>query len=213
MDKPRFGRLEQVALKDIWNADGDEFLQWLSQPESLAMLGEILGFDLRLQSLEPGTGVGDAHLLCLEPRSNYSVLIENPVSTTDDAQLGKLLAHAASYSPVHVLWMAGQVQENHRSVLDWLNQVTDNSVNLFGMEILFWRIGDSAYAPKFNLVAAPQGFKRAEAPPAIPVAGAASAPAILPPAASAPAAASSAGGSSATGADQCEGAGWERPTG
>jgi hypothetical protein len=161
MVKPRFGRLEKVALQDIWNADGDEFLQWLSQPESLAMLGEILGFELKLQSLEPGTGVGDAHLLCREPRSNYSVLIENPVGVTEEAHLGKLMAHAASYSPVHVLWMAGQVQESHRGVLDWLNQVTDQTVNLFGMEIVFWRIGESAYAPKFNLVAAPQGFNRA----------------------------------------------------
>ncbi len=49
MAKPQFGRLEKVALQDIWNGNGDEFLEWISQPENLVMLGEILGMELQLE--------------------------------------------------------------------------------------------------------------------------------------------------------------------
>jgi hypothetical protein len=50
------------------------------------------------------------------------------------------------------------VREQHRAALDWLNEVTDRSINFFGLEIELWRIGDSAAAPKFNVVSQPNDW-------------------------------------------------------
>jgi len=44
--------------------------------------------------------------------------------------------------------------------LDWLNEITDERFNFFGLEIELWRIGDSAIAPKFNVVCKPNDWSR-----------------------------------------------------
>jgi hypothetical protein len=42
--------------------------------------------------------------------------------------------------------------------LDWLNEITGEAYNFFGLEIELWRIGDSAAAPKFNVVSQPNDW-------------------------------------------------------
>nr|WP_306670581.1 DUF4268 domain-containing protein [Acidithiobacillus ferrooxidans] len=56
--------------------------------------------------------------------------------------------------------MAATFTEDHRAVLDWLNQVTSDSVRFFGLEIELWQIDDSVPAPKFNLVSKPNDWSR-----------------------------------------------------
>jgi hypothetical protein len=52
-----------------------------------------------------------------------------------------------------VVWVARQVSDEYRKVIDWLNGET--STNFWALEIELWRIGDSAVAPKFNVVREP----------------------------------------------------------
>lgn len=44
--------------------------------------------------------------------------------------------------------------------MDWLNERTDEKINLFGLEIELWRIGDSPIAPKFNIISQPNDWSR-----------------------------------------------------
>ncbi len=44
--------------------------------------------------------------------------------------------------------------------MDWLNERTDEKINLFGLEIELWRIGDSPIAPKFNIISLPNDWSR-----------------------------------------------------
>ena len=62
--------------------------------------------------------------------------------------------------PVSIVWIARQFTEEHRAALDWLNEHTDDSINLFGLEVELWRIGGSAIAPKFNIVSQPNDWSR-----------------------------------------------------
>jgi hypothetical protein len=41
-----------------------------------------------------------------------------------------------------------------------LNERTDDKINLFGLEIELWRIGDSPIAPKFNVISQPNDWSR-----------------------------------------------------
>src|SRR5581483_10004185 len=55
---------------------------------------------------------------------------------------------------------AQQFTQEHRAAMDWLNKHTDDAINLFGLEIELWRIGESPVAPKFNIVCQPNDWSR-----------------------------------------------------
>jgi len=50
--------------------------------------------------------------------------------------------------------------EEHRAALDWLNRITDEGINFFGLEIELWKIGSSHAAPKFNLSVKPNDWAK-----------------------------------------------------
>jgi hypothetical protein len=88
------------------------------------------------------------------------VLIENQIERTDHTHLGQLLTYAAGLNAVTIVWIAEHFTEEHRATLDWLNERTDEQINLFGLEIELWRIGDSPIAPKFNIISQPNDWAR-----------------------------------------------------
>ena len=61
------------------------------------------------------------------------------------------------------MWVARDFTEEHRAALDWLNDITDERFNFFGFEVELWRIGDSAVAPKFNIISKPNDWSRSVA--------------------------------------------------
>ena len=62
-----------------------------------------------------------------------------------------------------IIWISARFTEEHRSTLDWLNRITDESIRFFGLEVELWRIGDSPAAPKFNVVSKPNDWSRSVA--------------------------------------------------
>ena len=58
------------------------------------------------------------------------------------------------------MWVSSLFTDEHRAALDWLNEITNTSIAFFGLEMELWRIGDSAIAPKFNLVSKPNMFSK-----------------------------------------------------
>lgn len=72
-----------------------------------------------------------------------------------------MLTFAAGTDAAAVVWIARNFREEHRRALDWLNERTDSDTRCFGVAVRVWRIGDSAPALQFNVVAAPNdGGKR-----------------------------------------------------
>jgi len=88
------------------------------------------------------------------------VLIENQLERTDHTHLGQLMTYAAGLDAVTIIWITQRFTEEHRAALDWLNRITDESFNFFGIEIELYRIGDSAPAPMFNLVSKPNDWAK-----------------------------------------------------
>jgi hypothetical protein len=62
------------------------------------------------------------------------VLIENQLERTDHTHLGQLLTYASGLEAVTIVWIAERFTEEHRSTLDWLNKITDESFRFFGLE-------------------------------------------------------------------------------
>ena len=124
---------------------------WLAREENLALLGETLGLELELEAVEQGVGPFRADIVCRDTVSNSRVLVENQLQGTDHRHLGQIFTYAAGLDAVTVVWIAARFTDEHRAALDWLNEITDQRVNFFGLEIELWRIGGSPLAPKFNV--------------------------------------------------------------
>jgi len=161
MTIPKLARLERVDLRKAWLSEPADFTPWLASEENLALLGEALDMDLELEAQEQAVGPFRADILCTETGTGHWVLIENQLQRTDHTHLGQLLTYAAGLHAVTIVWLAATFAEEHRAALDWLNELTDDTVNFFGMEIELWRIGSSpAMAPKFNVVSKPNDWSR-----------------------------------------------------
>lgn len=155
MSMPQLGRLEPVDLRTVWNNEATDFTPWLAREDNLAMLGETIGLELELTSVEEGVGPFRADIVCKDTATDTIVLIENQLERTDHNHLGQLLTYAAGLDAVSIVWIADRFTEEHRAALDWLNDLTPNDVNFFGLEIELWRIDRSPIAPKFNMVSKP----------------------------------------------------------
>ncbi len=160
MAKKSLGRLEKVELREAWMTEAGDFTPWLAQEENLALLGEAIGIELELEAQEKDVGPFRADILCKDTTTDNWVLIENQIERTDHTHLGQLLTYAAGLKAVTIVWIAKRFTEEHRAALDWLNEHTDTKINLFGLEVELWRIGDSAIAPKFNSISQPNDWSR-----------------------------------------------------
>ena len=154
MNALKLGQLESVDLRTVWNNEASDFTPWLAREENLALLGDVIGLELELQAQEQSVGPYRADIVCRDTRGDW-VLIENQLEATDHNHLGQLLTYAAGLNAVNIIWIADRITDEHRAALDWLNEITDDSANFFGLEIELWQIGSSEIAPKFNVVSKP----------------------------------------------------------
>lgn len=156
---PTFGRLERVtSIREYWPGEAQHFTPWLASPENITLVGEAIGVELEVMQAEANVGPFRADILCKDTLNGHFVLIENQLERTDHIHLGQLLTYAAGLDAVTIVWVATSFTDEHRAALDWLNRMTVESANFFGLEIELWRIGDSLVAPKFNVVSKPNDW-------------------------------------------------------
>ena len=160
MSTSKLGRLERVELREAWQSEPADFTPWLAEEQNLKLLGETLGMSLQLEAVEKNVGPFSADILCKEPQTEQWVLIENQLEQTDHTHLGQIITYSAGLNAVSVIWIAAKFVEEHRAALDWLNEITTEATNFFGVEVELWRIGDSPFAPKFNLVSKPNAWSK-----------------------------------------------------
>ena len=105
-------------------------------------------------------GSYSADILCRDSNDHTHVVVENQLESTNHDHLGKLLTYAAHLDARVLVWIAKSFTEEHRAALDWLNEVSETGTRFFGLEIELWQIGDSPPAPKFNVVARPNDWRK-----------------------------------------------------
>ncbi len=153
-------RLERVELRNIWEYEARDFTPWLADEENLNILGDALGLQLELIETEQTVGSYSADVVCNDVDYDRKVLIENQLEKTDHSHLGQIFTYAAGFEAVTIVWIAKQFTEEHRAAVDWLNHISGDELQFFGIEIQLWRIGNSPVAPRFNIVAKPNDWVR-----------------------------------------------------
>jgi Domain of unknown function (DUF4268) len=154
------GRLEKVDLRKQWSKEDADFTPWLAQEENIKLLSDAINIELEVQAQEKNVGPFKADILCLDTATDKYVLIENQLERTDHTHLGQLMTYASGLDSVTNVWIAKSFTEEHRAALDWLNSITDDSLNFFGIEIELFRIGDSPVAPMFKIVSKPNDWTK-----------------------------------------------------
>ncbi|MDR2323275.1 MAG: DUF4268 domain-containing protein [Microbacterium sp.] len=153
------GKLEQVPLREIWKHEALDFTQWLALPENIDQLAEVIlgGGSLSVTDTEVNVGSYKADILAVDSEDRV-VVIENQLEQTDHDHLGKILTYGAGKQAEVLVWIVKDAREEHENAVNWLNEHTDDTIHLFLIQIEAWRIGDSAPAPRFNVIAKPNDW-------------------------------------------------------
>jgi hypothetical protein len=160
MEIPTLGRLVRIDLRTVWVNEATHFTPWLAREENIALLGDAIRIELAVEAQEKEVGPFRADILCKDTANDSWVLIENQIERTDHTHLGQLITYAAGLDTVTIVWISERFTEEHRAALDWLNEVTDERISFFGLEIELWRIGESPIAPKFNIICKPNTWTK-----------------------------------------------------
>ncbi len=155
------GRLEEIKdLRKIWAHEALEFTPWLAKEENLSILGDTLGIDISLEETESSVGDFSVDILAKEAGTERKIIIENQLEDTNHDHLGKLITYASGKGADYLIWIVKRAREEHKSAIEWLNNHTDDDVSFFLVEVKVYRIGDSAPAPKFEIIQQPNNWAK-----------------------------------------------------
>lgn len=154
------GKLEKGDLRAIWLHEAHDFTNWLSIESNLNQLGDEIGIDIKLIKTEADIGRYYVDILAEEENTGKKIIIENQLEMTDHDHLGKIITYASGYDANIIIWIVKEVRDEHKQAIDWLNEHTDEKINFFAVKMELWKINDSPYAPKFQIISKPNNWAK-----------------------------------------------------
>jgi len=157
----QLSKLEKVDLREVWKHEALDFTSWLAKSENLELLSDEIGIDISLIQTEASVGNFNVDILAEEENTGRKIVIENQLEPTNHDHLGKIITYASGFDAEIIVWIVKSVRDEHKQAVDWLNEHTDQKINIFAIQMEVWRIGDSPYAPKFQVIAKPNDWAKA----------------------------------------------------
>lgn len=150
--KDNLGKLKKIDLRKAWNHEAYDFTNWLAKEENLELLSDEIGIDIKLIETEASVGKFSLDVLAEEENSGRKIVIENQLEPTNHDHLGKIVTYASGYDAEIIIWIVSDVRDEHKRAVDWLNEHTDEEINFFVIKMELWQIGNSPFAPKFQII-------------------------------------------------------------
>lgn len=161
MSDIKLGKLEKINdLRTIWKNEEYDFTPWLAKESNIKLLSDELGIPIKVIKTEAPVGKYSLDILAVNEDTNENIIIENQLEVTNHDHLGKILVYGAGYDAKTIIWLVKDINEEHKQAIDWLNEHSDDSVNLFLIKIELFKIGDSAIAPHFEVVSQPNDWTK-----------------------------------------------------
>lgn len=160
MANNQLGQIKKVELRNAWKHEALDFTNWLAEEENLRLLSDEVGIDIKLIQTEATVGRFNVDILAEEETTNNKIIIENQLETTNHDHLGKIITYASGIEAKTIIWVVKDAREEHRRAVDWLNENTVDDVLFFLVKIELWQIGDSPFAPKFELISSPNNWAK-----------------------------------------------------
>lgn len=149
------GRIQRVALREVWKHEAHDFTTWLQA--NLDVLNELFDFELTEAAREQEAGDFSIDLVATDTQGR-TVVIENQLEKSNHDHLGKLITYLTNIDAKAAIWIVSDPRPEHVNAINWLNQFPDAQFYLIKMEAV--KIGDSAPAPLFTLIAGPSAEVR-----------------------------------------------------
>ena len=156
--QPTIAPLTPANVREAWAHEAHHFTPWLA--DNIEGLSQAIGIPLELEGCEVSVDSFSADILARNPMDDTRVLIENQLEGSDHTHLGQIMTYLAGLDAKTVIWIATGFRDAHLSAINWLNEHTEESMAFFAIELKVVRIGDSPYAPIFDVVAKPNAWER-----------------------------------------------------
>ena len=154
-------KLKTVELRKVWKNEASDFTTWLAKEENLKLLSDEIGIDISLVQTEASVGRFSLDILAEEENTGRKIVIENQLESTNHDHLGKVITYASGFNAEIIIWIVKDVRDEHKQAVDWLNEHTDDEVNIFAIRMELWQIDNSPCAPKFQIVSEPNDWAKA----------------------------------------------------
>lgn len=148
------GKLERVALREVWKHEAYDFTQWLQ--ENIDVLNEAL--DITLVNVDREQAAGSFSIdLVAEDEGGGKVIIENQLEKSNHDHLGKLITYLTAMNARSAVWIVAEPRPEHVAAMSWLNDSSAASFYLVKVEAV--RIGGSSAAPLLTVIVGPSQEK------------------------------------------------------
>lgn len=127
----------------------------------MGYLSEALGIELKPIATEAVIENFSLDILAENSFTGERVVIENQLDHSDHSHLGQVLTYVAGTDAKYVIWIARQFQAAHRSAVRCLNEHTASDFSFFAVQLRVVQIGDSPFAPIFDIVEQPNDWEKA----------------------------------------------------
>ncbi len=144
------GKLERVALREVWRHEAYDFTRWLQ--ESIDVLSETVGLELGNVSREEAAGAFSIDLVA-EDQAGRKIIIENQLERSNHDHLGKVLTYMVAMEAQAAVWIVSDPRPEHVAVIAWLND--SSSADFYLVKVEAVRIGVSPPAPLLTLIVGP----------------------------------------------------------
>ena len=158
------GQLVFGTLRDAWKGEASDFTPLLAA--QVDSIWSAIGVDLAaIGSVKVATDGGRRIDIVAEGADGTTFVIENQYGALDHDHLTRGLAYAVAVHARGLVVIAERHRDEFRAVAGYLNELRDNDpargVAVWLVEAKAVRIGDSAWAPLFEPVVAPNAFTAA----------------------------------------------------
>ena len=154
-------KLNKVELRKEWKNEASDFTNWLAKEKNLQLLSDEIGIDISFIQTEANVGKFNVDMFAEEESTGRKIVIENQLERTNHDHLGKIITYASGLDAEIIIWIVKDVHDEHKQAVDWLNEHTDDEINIFAIRMELWQIGGSPYAPKFHIISKPNDWSKA----------------------------------------------------
>ncbi len=110
MTEVGIGRLERVALREVWRHEAYDFTRWLQ--ENIDVLNSALNLKLVNVEREQAAGAFSIDLVA-EDEGGGKVIIENQLERSNHDHLGKVLTYLAAMGARAAVWIVAEPRSEH----------------------------------------------------------------------------------------------------
>lgn len=156
-----FKNLERQSVRDYWTDEARNFTPWLAEQidsDEPSEIEDTMQIDLSLQGIEQSVGRYNLDILA-EADDGRIVVIENQLESSDHDHLGKCLAYASGVDADIIVWISPEFNDEHTDAFQWLNNHTQEGIDLFALRLEVLKIGDSSPAVQFTPLEEPSEWK------------------------------------------------------